>query len=198
MKFIRNSIFLFLILCCGAAAQGQNLVDFNQKRNDMSKKAMISLGSWSLLNLGGSTAGLLLSEGERAKGFHQMNILFNVVNLGLAIPGYVSAKKDDPTAYGPKESYKAQLKKEKIFLFNTAFDFTYVAGGFYLRERSKWDLEHSEKLLGLGNSLIIQGSFLIALDLTMTLLHTRNRKRNFDAHLQLSSGPNGLGAVWKF
>ncbi|MBN4072728.1 hypothetical protein JYT74_01680, partial [Crocinitomix catalasitica] len=176
LRKLIGSTLIFLIC---TPVQGQDYVSFNEKRNNLSKSGMVTLGSWAVVNLIGSTTGLLLSKGEYYKGFHQMNILFNVVNLGLAIPSYFGAKNDDPKSHTLGESYQLQLKKEKLFVINTAFDFVYITGGVRMIQRAKWDTANSDKLRGFGTSLIIQGAFLFSFDFAMTLLHSRNRKKNF-------------------
>ena len=191
-------IFFIAFILISVQSFGQDLLKFNTQRNELSKKGMLTLGSWAGVNLVGSTTGLLLSETEYAKGFHQMNILFNVVNMGLAIPSYISAAKDDPSVYGPGESYRLQLKKEKIFVINTALDLVYITGGVRMLQRSKWDTEHGEKFRGLGTSLVIQGSFLFAFDFAMTLLHSKNRRKNFDPQINIGASRNGIGMRWVF
>ena len=57
---------------------------------------MLSLGSWASANIVGSGIGWARSYSEENKYFHQMNVMWNLVNLGLAIPGYIKAKKTTP------------------------------------------------------------------------------------------------------
>jgi hypothetical protein len=196
---MKRSYLILLILATPLIGSAQNdLMSFNTKRNELSKSGMLTLGSWATLNLIGSTTGLLMSKSEYYKGFHQMNILFNVVNIGLVIPSYLGAAKDDPGKHGPGESYQLQLKKEKIFVINTALDFVYITGGVRMLQRAKWDTANSDKLRGLGTSLIIQGAFLLSFDFAMTLLHSKNRKKNFDPQINLGASANGIGLRWSF
>ena len=61
---------------------------------------MLSLGSWASMNIVGSGIGWARSNSEENKYFHQMNVMWSLVNLGLAIPGYIKAKQDNSvTAY---------------------------------------------------------------------------------------------------
>ena len=53
---------------------------------------MLGLGSWAGLNILGSGIGWATSTNGQNKSFHQMNVMWNVVNLGLSIPGYFRAK----------------------------------------------------------------------------------------------------------
>ena len=50
----------------------------------LERRAMWTLGSWAGLNMISGAVGLAVSDDPRWRGFHEMNIGWNVVNLGLA------------------------------------------------------------------------------------------------------------------
>ena len=86
MKWI--IIFAFL---SSSAVYGQ-FQDYNAQRYKTDKNLMIGLGSWASLNIVGSGIAWATATNEEMKNFHQMNVMWNVVNLGLAIPGFIKAK----------------------------------------------------------------------------------------------------------
>jgi len=64
------------------------LNEFNTHRHQTDKKLMLTLGSWAGLNIIGSGIGWATSTNEQNKSFHQMNVMWNVVNLGLKLNGF--------------------------------------------------------------------------------------------------------------
>ena len=62
------------------------------------------------------------------------------------------------------------------------------------------DLSKSEQLNGYGNSIVLQGAFLLIMDAVMYTLHHRNT-RLINSHLrrlEMTAGPGGLGLLYKF
>lgn len=176
---------------------GQDLTEFNQERLNLDKKLMLGLGSWSIANVGVSSYGWATTENE-AKYFHQMNVMWSGVNLALALPGYLKAKKGDASSFSFAETWREQGKTEKVFLFNTALDVFYMTGGFYLKQRALNEPENYHRYRGWGNSLIMQGGFLFAFDLAATILHTRHRRAKLDGFLEnIDLSDNGLGLKYR-
>lgn len=187
---------LFTLLCTTNLTFAQSLEDFNLRKQKISKNGMVTLGSWALINIGTGAGGWAISNSKEWQSFHQMNLVWGAVNLGIAIPSYLGARKENPADYDAGSTYRNQLKKEKVFLANTAFDMVYVTGGFIMRERAKWDVKNRDLLNGWGNSFIVQGSFLFAFDFAMTLIHNRHRKKHLDPIINVSVGPYGPGIRW--
>ncbi len=195
MEIMKRSLFI-LVLTVGVTAQGQGLTEYNTQKNTISKRGMLFLGAWGLGNAAAGGIGWASSNDPQMQAFHQMNLLWGAVNLGLAIPSYIGAAKDDPSAMDTRKSYSAQIKKEKLFLANTAFDLVYVSSGIFMRERAKWDLANTERLNGWGTSFIIQGSFLFAFDFAMTMIHNTHRKKKFEPMINISATRYGMGLRW--
>lgn len=126
---------------------------------------MIVLGSWSLANIAYSPFAASNSTGEQ-KYFHEMNGYWNLINLGLSGAGIISTFKYKPNEDNLAESIKAHYALEKTLLFNAGLDLTYIAGGFYLNERSRNVDKRKEMLSGFGKSIILQGAFLFVFDLS--------------------------------
>ena len=100
---------LILIVIALPLICSSQIVDFNTKRHNKDKNLMIGLGSWASINLIGSGVGWALSNNEKAKHFHQMNVMWNIVNLGIAVPSYLKAKKQSSNL----SFFKLTMNKEE-------------------------------------------------------------------------------------
>ena len=68
-------------------------------------------------------------------------------------------------------------------------------GGLYLTERAKRPDVNSDQLKGFGNSIMLQGAFLMVFDLVNYFIAADN---NGDLPLQLGTTANGLGMTLIF
>jgi len=60
---------------------------------------------------------------------------------------------------------------------NTGLDVGYMLGGLYLIERSKNAEKKPERLKGFGKSIILQGAFLFAFDLTAYFIQAADNSK---------------------
>jgi hypothetical protein len=194
-------LFIYLLLCLSTSAQQ----DFNDSiagsRNRITEKAMITLGSWAAANI---ISGFIIAgqtQGE-AKYAWQMNAYWNLVNGGLAVMGYIGARRAMARKYGLAENEAAQRSIEKLYAFNFGLDLAYIATGFFLREKgmNSTDQKSRDQLMGYGTSIAVQGGFLLLMDGIVFSLHHRNSARLNKKlkNLELGAGPNGLGLNYKF
>lgn len=166
---------LLLFLLLSGTVYGQDTLRFQSAQRAINQKGMAVLGSWAIGNMAVGFAGASSQKG--IAGYRsQMNGMFNVVNLGLALPAFIKATR--PLLLKPQAQAVANnINLEKVLLFNAGFDFAYIATGFYLQERGRNATTNANLLKGYGQSLVVQGAFLLAFDATMHYVHTRNRKR---------------------
>lgn len=152
-----------------------DLLNIQTRHSNMAKTSMISLNTWAVGNITYGTIANFNSSGE-AKYFHQMNAIWNVVNLGIGIPGIISAyKKESPKTL--KEIYDYQHKIEKVYLINTGLDVAYIASGLALRNFGNNKTGEAQlRLKGYGNSLMMQGGYLLIHDITMLIMYKSNTK----------------------
>lgn len=130
---------------------------------------MILLGSWATFNIILGSAGYFLSEKD-TKYFHQMNAGWNLVNLGIAGFALYNISQMDASSLSYSEAVTELQNLDKILLFNSGLDLGYMATGAWMWERGL--RKGSDRLVGYGRSLLIQGGFLLAFDLTLYLLHS--------------------------
>lgn len=190
----RSSKTLFLIfLVFSFFTFSQN---FNAERNQLDKKLMVGLGSWATTNFLVSGIGWGSIPSGEAHYFHQMNVMWNVVNIGLAVPGYLKAR-NAPTELSATDTKLQQKKTEKIYLINAFLDVGYISSGLILGAIKTDDLTNSQRFSGYGKSLIVQGGFLLLFDFMAYGLHKSHATKNAKAFVQsLEVSPSGIGIVW--
>ncbi|MEM6806142.1 MAG: hypothetical protein AAF696_32390 [Bacteroidota bacterium] len=165
-------IFFFSCFFCVpflVNAQDDSLTAFNTQRIQTSNKAMYVLGGWAIGNIALGAVQRSRLEGQQ-RYFHEMNLFWNLVNLGIAGAALYGNMKSDPAALGLYESLKEQKNLEKILWFNVALNTSYMVGGAWLKERAKNATNNPDRLRGYGNSLILQGAFLFVFDIGHVLI----------------------------
>jgi hypothetical protein len=183
--FLINTIFIY--------AQNIDLQTFNTKRIKDSKTDMMILGGWALGNM--AVSGILLAntEGGVSKGYHQMNIGWNAVNLTIAGFGYLAAMKSNPATFDLFGSIDEHYKLQKIFLFNAGLDVGYMAAGAYVLERSKSTLKNPDQIKGFGQAIIVNGAFLFVFDLANYFIQSGQNDK-----IKLLLTGNGMGLSYHF
>tara|TARA_R110002049_G_scaffold163985_6_gene330030 strand:- start:118 stop:708 length:591 start_codon:yes stop_codon:yes gene_type:complete len=194
-KFLVVLPFLFL-LSFSLFAQSE-LKEFNENRLKITKTGMYTLGAWAVGNM--AVSGIALGgAGGSQKHFHQMNIYWNIVNLGLAGSGLYSAITADPASFDLAASISEQAKMEKLLLFNAGLDIGYMAAGLWMLERSKNLNNNPELWKGFGKSVILQGGFLFVFDLALFTILNTNSSTELIQNLQIGMASNGIGISYKF
>ncbi|TXF91542.1 hypothetical protein FUA23_02260 [Neolewinella aurantiaca] len=189
-------LFVLALTVSGLHAQGiqLDLPTFNQQSLDHQKTAMLTLGGWAVANIATGVA-LQGSADGATKHFHRMNALWNGVNLAIAGLGYYSALKSDPAAWDLATSLSKHQGFQKVLLFNAGLDVGYIMGGLYLTERAKRPDVNADQLKGFGQSIMLQGAFLMVFDLANYFIAAG---RNTDIPLLLRATENGLGMIIHF
>ena len=181
-------IFLF---SCAAAQDYSDLPVLENARLLHQQRAMLVLGGWAVGNIGVGLALRSNAEGSTRR-FHEMNAIWNVVNLGIAGIGYFTLGGAETDILA---GWRANLSFEKVLLFNAGLDVGYMLGGLYLRERANRPDADADRLRGYGSSIILQGGFLFLFDLANYFIaHGRD-----DAYgLLLGGTDNGMGLILSF
>jgi hypothetical protein len=162
-----------------AAQPTPDATAFHARRAALDRRGMLVLGGWAVGNVGVSGARYFATEGPE-KYFHQMNVGWGVVNLALAGTTLLAARRSAPAADPSRPALvRTQLRTENLYLFNAGLDVAYLATGLYLRERagSRPTVRRHDQLRGYGQSLLLQGGFLLAFDGLMFAAHHQHGRR---------------------
>jgi hypothetical protein len=172
------------------------LNQFNIERQDLSKKGLKIISGYSIANIIYGSIASPNSTGSN-KYFHKMNVIWNGVTLGIVGISTIFSKKEKILTYG--ESLKKQNEIEKVFLFNAGLDLAYIAGGAYLKERSKTSTKNASRLRGYGESVMLQGGVLLLFDGIMYSIHNNHGKRlnALVDKMAVQTTENGIGLVIK-
>lgn len=188
------SISLAIILSTNGYSQ-EIETNYLEKKIQIEKRSMATLTGWAGLNIVSGSIGWATTNDE-SKYFNQMNVAWNIVNLGIALP---SLLRKHPTDLSDEEIVKQQHTIEKVLLLNVGLDVAYVTSGFLLKEMSKNNPNNYHRYRGYGNSLLLQGGFLLVFDIIQFAVHQQHRKKSGD---NLSSGlslsKQGIGLCYNF
>lgn len=180
-----------------AQSQVNEQDSLSHQRIKLMQNNMYVLGAWASANIIQGTISASNTQGSE-KAFHQMNAYWNTVNFAIAGVGLLGIRKQMKRAYGLASNLKEQQKLEKILLLNSGLDLAYIATGLYLKEKGiRLNNTRNE---GFGNSLLLQGAFLLVFDLIQYGQHRKNTKwlENKMDHLQMGVSANGLGLSYRF
>jgi hypothetical protein len=192
-------VFLFVQAKSSFAQTQEELNTFNKERLNIQQKGMGVLGIWAIGNIATGIVGYETTDGSVAQ-LYKMNIIWNGVNLALAVPGYIGAAKGKYDL-SLRKTYKEQSGVEKTFMFNAGLDAAYIMGGLYLTERAKTasSIKKHNEHLGYGNSLMFQGGFLMLFDFTMAAIHSSHGNKKLMQYLdKVIIGSNGIGYRHQF
>ncbi len=188
---------LLLIFCiCNKVLWGQTFTDFSKQKNDLDKKLMLTLTSWSAANVLTSGIGWATTEKGEANYFHQMNVIWGAINIGLALPGYFKAKNAIPNTT-LSANLRQQMQTEQVFLFNTGLDIAYVTAGFLLKSEGKHKANKQAQFNGFGNGLLLQGGFLFLFDLSAYIIHRHHGTLLNPTLDRLTMSSSGIGLNWR-
>lgn len=179
-------------------SQKISLEKFEKDRIRYSKNAMITLAGWSVANIAGS--GIATNtRNKEMRYFHQMNVMWGGINLAIAGLGYWGAAKekvDNPTL---EAVLKHQNKIEKTYLINAGLDVLYVGSGLLMNKTAD-NQKNPDKFRGYGNSIMVQGGFLMLYDAIMYGIHRSHGKqlKGLGDKVMLNAGPGAISLTYTF
>jgi hypothetical protein len=188
---MKHRILLMALLVGGVTLHAQtSLPEFNQQRFRINQTGFLVLSSWSAANIVSGIVGQA-SSGGQSKYFHQMNLIWGSVNLLIALPGYLAARKGN-SRLSLEGSVKGQGGTEKTFIFNAGLDLAYLAGGAWFLEKAN-NSSNPDKYRGYGKSILLQGGFLLLFDAIMFSSHNQHGKKLYKLLGSVQAGPGSLG-----
>ncbi len=192
-----------LLICLLAAtfssfSQKVDLLKFEKDRTRLQKNSMIVLAGWSVANIVGSSIATD-TRNKEMRYFHQMNVMWGGINLAIAGLGYWGAgreKFDNPTL---ESVLKHQNRIEKTYLINAGLDVVYVGSGLLMNKISN-NQKNPEKFKGYGNSIMLQGGFLLVYDAVLYAIHKNHGKllKGVAEKVSLNAGPGAISLTYNF
>jgi FlaA1/EpsC-like NDP-sugar epimerase len=167
---MRKYLCLLPLLLTGLAAHAQSnaLASFNLQQAETLKFGMLALGAWALLNI--VIGSFKLTKSSRNKRyFYQMNIYWNIVNVILAGGCLYFILSANAAGRTLPESTRFHFWYMKLLYLSIGLDVAFLMLGAYLKERAK-SSPKAEQYLGWGQSIVLQGFFLLALDVVLVIL----------------------------
>lgn len=171
------SRLLLACLLAGPPSEGPkpDAVPLNQARLQLQKASTSTLAGWSAINIGSGAAGFALAEG-RNRHFSEMNLYWGLVNgviAGVSIGVLARDLKLERSRVEVLEEYR---KARLAFLVNGGLDLIYISGGVVLWQAARTAGGSSpnalqSRLIGYGQSVVLQGAFLLAFDAAMYLAY---------------------------
>ena len=124
-----------------------------------------------------------------------MNTIWGAVNFGTALIGYAGIQKYRRKTLNAAETLEQQKRIENIFRINEYLDVAYLGVGTYLKLAG--DSRKSPIMTGYGESILIQGGFLLIFDGLMYHAEKGNgtRLRNFLEKHPISFDGHRVGTV---
>lgn len=157
-----------LFISIPASAQSKTLSQLNHLQSNMLEIGMFVLGGWAILNILISSFKLTRATRNR-KYFYQMNLYWNLVNLIIASAALYSILSKDQSAQNLADSLYLHGWYTKVLYLNVGLDLGYILLGAYLKERARHSYK-TERLMGWGQSVVLQGLFLFLLDVVLVVL----------------------------
>ena len=155
------TIVVLIVFCSHASAQ-DSLKIYNQSRIRITSSGMEVLGGWGILNLGTGAIGWANSTNLESRYFFEMNTIWGVADFGVALIGYGGLQKQRKKTFTAAEILEEQKRIEKIFFINGILDVAYIGTGLYLKLEG--DSRNSPIMKGYGESILMQGGFLLIFD----------------------------------
>lgn len=196
MNLKRIFLLLFISILVLQVEAQTDVQQFYMKSLRNNTTGMYILGSWAILNIASGAWGMSAKTGS-TKYFYQMNLLWNTVNLGIAGYALISNLSTDFAVLSPEQMINKHLSTEKVLLINAGLDVLYMAGGAFMLNKSKTSTKRPELLKGYGQSLLLQGGFLLVFDGIMYLVQHQLHIAFID-NVQFSMGAQAFQLALKF
>ncbi|MDZ7658386.1 DUF6992 family protein [Fodinibius sp.] len=174
LSILLTALLFLVVAQSPAQTLSDSLTSFNEQRINLNTNGMYVLSGWALTNIAVGSIGYFKSTGS-TKYLHQMNVGWNIVNLAIAGGALYQSSQVDPTSFTLAQSIAEAKSIENILLLNMGLNVGYIATGGFMWERGL--RKTNNRLVGYGQSLIIQGGFLLLFDSTLYLLNRSNNEQ---------------------
>ena len=168
----------------------------DQRRLALDQPAMWTLGAWAAGNFVAGGVGLATAEDPAWRAFHQANIAWNTVNVGISGLSLRKMRREVPGAGGLAAALDRERTMAIALALNAGLDVAYLTAGGWLWERGL--RTDAPREVGWGQALVVQGGFLLLFDLTLLRLHGTRVQRDLQPTLSLGPDSGQLGLAARF
>ena len=166
---------------------------YNDQRISTNKTGMIVLGSWGVANIVAGGVGYFTAKQDEWKYFHEMNMVWGVVNVSIAAYSLSGVRKELAARLNYRQSYDLYQANKKLYLVNASLDLLYIAVGVGLVELSATVKNNEAIYRGFGKSIALQGVFLLLFDNVMYAAHQRNNSKWYRIMNEINVSGTGIG-----
>ncbi len=159
---------------------------------------MEALGAWGIVNIVGSGIGCFTAKQDEWKYFNEMNVLWGMVNTGIAAMGMAGVRKEMAKNLTYGQAYDRYLANKKLYLVNAGLDVLYIGAGVGLSAYAASAKSDKPVYTGFGKSLVVQGVFLLIFDNVMFAAHQSANSKWYRLMDELRITNNGVGFSHNF
>ena len=190
-------ILTFLFACCSilpvsAQVSTDEMKSLNLQRINTNRAGMTVLTGWGAANTVAGIAGYLIADSKEWRAFHGMNAIWGITNAGIGLMGLAGVRKEMKMESNCSDMLQRYESTKRLFLINGGLDFFYIGTGVFLKEHAKTQTNPT-LWRGFGNSILIQGIFLLLFDGTMYAAHQGKNKKWYKALNGLCVSGKGIG-----
>ena len=162
MKYLKFIVPVIIFISLTSAVKSQDSTSIHDLSYKKQQQSLSLLSSWSVGNLILSPIATknLFSPSTTNEYFHQMNFSWNLLNVGIAGLGHIIVNKDSKKPWDIQTLHFKKKKAEKSIIINMGLDLAYMVTGFIIKN----NLAESSMNKGYGNSIILQGGYLLFYD----------------------------------
>ena len=166
MKYVKFLVALTIVFYLPLTLKSQDSTSIHDLFYKKQQQSLSLLSGWSVGNLIYSPLATknLFSPETTNEHFHQMNFSWNLLNVGIASLGHIIVNKDSKKPWDMKILYDKKKKAEKSIIINIGLDIAYMITGLLLKNNAKKNNSEYYMNKGYGNSLILQGGYLLIYD----------------------------------
>ncbi len=165
---------------------------YDKERMLLNARGMRVLEGWGAANIAAGGSGYFLAKSDEWKYFHAMNFTWGVVNTSIAMIGFRGVRRQAAAKFNPQDAYKNYVVTRKIYLVNIGLDAVYIAGGAGLMQYGKKDKANPALEKGFGESILMQGVFLLVFDNIMFAGHQQYHSRWMQLLNEMKFTGNGI------
>ena len=162
MKYLKFIVPVIIFISLTSAVKSQDSTSIHDLFYKKQQQSLSLLSSWSVGNLILSPIATknLFGPSTTNEYFHQMNFSWNLLNVGIAGLGHIIVNKDSKKPWDIQTLHFKKKKAEKSIIINMGLDLAYMVTGFIIKN----NLAESSMNKGYGNSIILQGGYLLFYD----------------------------------